>query len=78
MQYLSRSHMWQSRVEIEHYSVAYFDRITMFEALKCSTSVNRLYAIDARIRVFMERCIICGRRIYASQLQLSFITAVGY
>ena len=25
--------MWQSRVEIEHYSVAYFDRITAFEAL---------------------------------------------
>ena len=26
-------HMWQSRVEIEHYSVAYFRRITAFEAL---------------------------------------------
>ena len=26
-------HMWQSRVEIEHYSVAYFDRIAAFEAL---------------------------------------------
>ena len=26
-------HMWQSRVEIKHYSVAYFDRITVFEAL---------------------------------------------
>ena len=25
--------MWQSRVEIEGYSVAYFDRITVFEAL---------------------------------------------
>ena len=23
--------MWQSRVEIEHYSVVYFDRITTFE-----------------------------------------------
>ena len=27
------SHMWQSRVEIEHYSIAYFDRIAAFEAL---------------------------------------------
>ena len=26
-------HVWQSRVEIEHYSVAYFDRIAAFEAL---------------------------------------------
>ena len=26
-------HMWQSRVEIEHYSIAYFERITAFEAL---------------------------------------------
>ena len=25
--------LWQSRVEIKHYSVAYFDRITVFEAL---------------------------------------------
>ena len=25
--------MWQSRVEIEHYSVAYFDRITTFKVL---------------------------------------------
>ena len=28
-----RLHMWQFRVEIEHYSVAYFDRIATFEAL---------------------------------------------
>ena len=27
------TYMWQSRVEIEHYCVAYFDRITAFEAL---------------------------------------------
>ena len=26
-------HVWQSRVEIEHYSVAYFARIAAFEAL---------------------------------------------
>ena len=28
---LSHIHMWQSRVEIEGYSVAYFDRIAAFE-----------------------------------------------
>lgn len=32
--------MWQSRVEIEHNSIAYFDCTTMFEALKCRTSVK--------------------------------------
>ena len=26
-------YIWQSRVEIKHYSVVYFDRITTFEAL---------------------------------------------
>ena len=26
-------YMWQSRVEIEQYSIAYFDRFTAFEAL---------------------------------------------
>ena len=26
-------HMWQSRIEIEHYSVGYFERITEFDAL---------------------------------------------
>ena len=26
-------YMWQSQIEIEHYSVAYFDRITAFKAL---------------------------------------------
>ena len=25
------NNMWQSRVEIEHYSIAYFDRITALE-----------------------------------------------
>ena len=32
--------MWQSRVEIEHYSVAYFDHIAVFKALKRRTSVK--------------------------------------
>ena len=26
LQYVNPNHMWQSWVEIEHYSVAYFDR----------------------------------------------------
>jgi len=26
-------YMWQSWIELEHYSIAYFNRITMFEAL---------------------------------------------
>ena len=33
-------YMWQSRVEIEHYSVAYFDCITVFEVLYRSTSIK--------------------------------------
>ena len=28
----NETHMWQSRVEIEGYSVAYFDRIVAFKA----------------------------------------------
>ena len=32
--------MWQSRVEIKHYSIAYFDRIAGFEALYRRTSVK--------------------------------------
>ena len=34
------SHMWQSCVEIEGYSVAYFDRIAVFEAPYRGTSVK--------------------------------------
>ena len=33
-------YMCQSRVEIKHYSVVYFDRITVFNALLCSTSIK--------------------------------------
>ena len=32
--------MWQSRVEIEHYSDTYFDRIIVFEALQRRTSTK--------------------------------------
>ena len=36
--------MWQPRVEIEHYSVAYFHRIIVFEALlgRSSYAVGKL------------------------------------
>ena len=30
---LEQTHMWQSRVEIKHYSVTYFDCVTAFEVL---------------------------------------------
>ena len=33
-------YMWQSQVEIKHYSVAYFDHITAFKVLYHSTSVK--------------------------------------
>ena len=29
----AKIHVWQSRVEIEHYSVAYFDCVTVFKVL---------------------------------------------
>ena len=32
--------MWQSWVEIEHYSVAYFNCITAFEVLQCRSSIK--------------------------------------
>ena len=39
-------YMWQSWVEIEHYSVAYFDRITAFEAL---------YSVELSLRAGLIR-----------------------
>ena len=33
-------HMWQSWVEIEHYSVAYFDHVPTFKVLQCGTSIK--------------------------------------
>ena len=32
--------MWQSRIETERYSIAYFEHITTFEVLYRSTSVK--------------------------------------
>ena len=36
----SKNVMWQSRVEIEHYSVVYFHSIITLEALWCRTSIK--------------------------------------
>ena len=33
-----RNYMWQSRVEIEYYSIAYFDRVIVFKAPYLRTS----------------------------------------
>ena len=33
MAFIRYLHMWQSRVEIKHYFIAYFDQVTAFEAL---------------------------------------------
>ena len=30
---IKSKHMWQSRIEIEYYSVVYFERITEFDVL---------------------------------------------
>ena len=32
--------MWQSWVKVKHYSIAYFDRVIVFEVLQRSTSVK--------------------------------------
>ena len=32
--------MWQSWVEIKHYSTVYFNRVAVFEVLWCSTSIK--------------------------------------
>ena len=38
--YLEKGHLWQSRVEIKGYSVAYFDRIAAFKATYRWTSIK--------------------------------------
>ena len=35
--YIHVYYVWQSQVEIKHYSVAYFDHITALQMLKCRT-----------------------------------------
>ena len=43
---LGNIHLWQSRVEIKYYSVAYFYCITAFETLYHRTFVNPLGPIE--------------------------------
>ena len=43
MQDIVKTYMWQSRVEIEHYSVAYFARIAAFEALVSAHQYLHVY-----------------------------------
>ena len=53
-------HVWQSRVEIEGYSVAYFDRIAVFEVLYFWTSVKggaHTCFIDAWISDESTKCV---------------------
>ena len=44
------THIWQSWVEIKHYSIAYFDCITTFKALWRRTSVKGSYVLRRLIR----------------------------
>ena len=41
--------MWQSRVEIEHYSVMHFDHITVFEELQHGTVKGKAHTHTAYI-----------------------------
>ena len=45
-------YMWQSRVEIKHYSVAYFDLGTAFEVLQHGTSGLGLYALGKLMNTY--------------------------
>ena len=45
--------MWQSRVEIEYYSVAYFDPVTVFKAPYLRTSVKG----GAQTRCVIAACL---------------------
>ena len=47
---VSDTHMWQSSVEIEDYSITYFDRIAVFEAL---------YWFLGFLLTLIRNCIIC-------------------
>ena len=50
-------YMWQSQVEIEHYSIAQFDRVTTFEVLQCKTSVKggaRMCAVKMRMTLALN------------------------
>ena len=66
------THIWQSWVEIKHYSVAYFDRITSTELLLRAGLIRRLirysYTFTARMspalnKSFVLQCFKCGNAV---------------
>ena len=56
----SKEHMWQSQVEIEHYSIACFSCVAAFEALQHETSIKgraHTHCIDAQIPDQSMQCV---------------------
>ena len=49
------NHMWQSQVEIEHYSVAYFDRITAFKFTDLSLRAGLIHTARRRMNTYMYK-----------------------
>ena len=52
------NYVWQSRVEMEDYSIVYFNRITVFEVPYCWTAVKggaHMHFVDSLdIKLFMH------------------------
>ena len=53
-------HVWQSRVEIKHYSVVQFDCVTVFEALWRKTSVKGMVIHAAKMHEYMYLLSLCS------------------
>ena len=57
---LHPGHMWQSLVEIEHYSVACFNHVAAFEVLQRGTSIKgevNMHCVNmSSIHEFMQCC----------------------
>ena len=53
----STLYVWQSRVEIEHYSIAYFDHVTAFPRLKrCSAELSLRAGLIRAAKVQAHLC----------------------
>ena len=66
VQLLITCNMWQSQVEIEHYSVAYFDWVTVFETLRQRSSFKgkiHMHCVDS----WMPDIFIHHIHMYESQ-----------
>ena len=50
-------HLWQSRVENKHYSVAYFDLVRTFKALNLCTSVKGGAHTHCMVASICEACM---------------------